>query len=116
MRTRLAALPLCALALLVAPGSAQAFDFLPGDAGFDADVFTEGIEAPATQAGSHPVAMRIRVGFEQDGPFTDGDLRNLDVELPPGLIENPTAVPLCSPATFETPRVTPFEADRKSVV
>ncbi len=96
----------------MAPSTASAaFDFLPGAEGFSATAEAEG-GTPATQAGSHPAALRIKVGFAKAGQFTDGDLRDLSLELPPGLIENPTAVPRCSQADFHTPRSSPFEASR----
>jgi hypothetical protein len=117
VRARFAIL-LVALAGLVVPASAQAaFGFLPGSEGFDAAVSTEG-GAPATEAGSHPVAMTLHAGFQPSpgagDPFTAGDLRELSFELPPGLIENPTAVPTCSQATFQTPRESPWEEDSQS--
>ncbi len=104
-----ALLALCG-AVLVTPATAGAFDFLPGNEGFDVDVRAEGV-LPATEAGSHPVALEIEVGFEAEGggPFSAGDLRDLSVELPPGLIENPTAIEECSQADFHTPRSSPFE-------
>jgi hypothetical protein len=43
-------------------------------------------------------------------PVTDGDLRNFEIGLPPGLFANPLALPRCSQAEFHTPRVSPFEA------
>ena len=109
MRARLV-FALCALAALAAPSHAAAFDFLPGAAGFDADVYAEG-QVAASQAGSHPVALTLDVNFETagGGPLPEGDLRDLSIELPPGLIENPTAVPECSQARFHTPRSSPFE-------
>ncbi len=101
------------LAAAIAPPGAGAFDFQPAAQGFDAAVLTEG-GAPATQAGSHPVALELSVGFEPSAevgaPFTEGDLRDLEFELPPGLIENQRAVPTCSQALFHTPRSSPFEA------
>jgi hypothetical protein len=98
-----------AFALLL-PASAGAFDFLPGSEGFEANVY-EGSETPATKAGSHPVAMSFAVDFALDegGPFTKGDLRNLGIELPPGLIERPTAMPECSSEDFHLPRQSPWE-------
>ncbi|HWX45671.1 MAG TPA: hypothetical protein VNY52_10170, partial [Solirubrobacteraceae bacterium] len=45
----------------------------------------------------------------QPGVFTEGDLRDLRIELPRGLIENPDALPKCSAAQFSAPRVSPFE-------
>ena len=114
MRKRLATLPLFALALFVAPGAAHAFAFLPGSAGFDANIYAEGVNALATEAGSHPVALTLETNFELEGsgPFPEDDLRELSYELPPGLIENPTAVPLCLQVAFHTPRSSPFEASR----
>lgn len=98
-----------AIALFL-PASAGAFDFLPGSEGFDAGVY-EGTAAPATSAGTHPVAMSFAVDFalQEGGPFTQGDLRNLSVELPPGLIERPTAMPTCSREDFHQPRESPWE-------
>lgn len=99
------------VAVLLVPAEARAFDFLPGDEGFDAHVYKEGEEQPATQAGSHPVGLTADFEFETDGggPFSPDDLRNLSLELPPGLIENPTALPTCAGAAFHTPRVSPWE-------
>jgi hypothetical protein len=101
-----------ALVALGGPADADAFGFLPGSEGFDAALTTEG-GAPATQAGSHPVALRLSAGFEPSAgagePFTEGDLRDLSFELPPGVIENPTAAPRCTQAEFNTPRNSPFE-------
>ena len=103
-------------ALLLVPPSAGAFDFLPGREGFDAHVYAEGEEV-ATEAGSHPVALTADFNFQPEGggPFTQGDLRDLSLELPPGLIENPTATTtagICSQADFHTPRSSPFEESR----
>jgi hypothetical protein len=97
-------------AALLAPADAGALVFLPDAEGFDANVYTEG-EHVATQAGSHPVALTFEVNFqtENGGPFTEGDLRDLSFEMPPGLIENPTAVKECSTADFRTPRQSPWE-------
>ncbi len=52
--------------------------------------------APATQAGSHPYAMTTTIMFnhhEEEGqPFPDGgNLKNVEVNLPAGLIVNPAA-------------------------
>jgi hypothetical protein len=104
----------CAIAILAAaalwlPASAQAaFGFAAGPEGFSATVTGEG-GALDTEAGSHPVALTMSVGFNQAGAFADGDLKDLSLALPPGLIENPTAVPVCSQAAFQTPRQNPFE-------
>jgi hypothetical protein len=74
--------------------------------------FTEEDGSVTTQAGSHPFAMSttLRVdtftipeGGSCDSPLCDypeGELRNLTVELPPGLAGNPFATPRCSPGDF----------------
>lgn len=97
-------------AAAIVPATAGAFAFVPGSAGFNANVFAEGGQV-ATKAGSHPVALKAEFNFQAaaSGPFSQDDLRNLSLELPPGLIENPTAVPECSQVDFHTPRSSPFE-------
>jgi hypothetical protein len=114
MRARVAIGLLClSLPLLCGPSSAAAFSFLQGKAGFEAAALTQGGQ-PATQAGSHPVSVELSAGFEASkeagAPFTQGDLKDLSFELPPGLFENPLAVPACTDAQFHTPRQSPFEA------
>jgi hypothetical protein len=105
----LSALALAATALV--PSLAQAdFGFAPGEAGFKATATAGGGGAPATLAGSHPYSLITEVNFNKTGNFSDGDLRDLTYDLPPGLIENPTAVPRCGAAQFETARTSPFEA------
>jgi hypothetical protein len=119
MRRRGAILLLVLAALgLCAPASASAaFGFLPGPAGFEARAVADG-GAPATAAGSHPYLLDFQLGLSlgpespgQPGvPFSDGDLRDLTIELAPGTILNPTAVAQCRATAFNTPRSSPFEA------
>jgi hypothetical protein len=98
----------------------------PAEAGltiteFDTEVIAEGGGA-ATLAGSHPFALITRLAFAEaaepparpGGPYTDGDLRDLRLELPPGLIEDPGALPDCGQAQFEEPRSSPFESPSAS--
>ncbi|HEX4308282.1 MAG TPA: hypothetical protein VHZ54_19765 [Solirubrobacterales bacterium] len=88
---------LCAL-----PPAAGAFAFQPGQAGFSVGVSSAG--EPASLAGSHPHALIYHLAF------TEGALRNLHILMPPGLLENQTAVSQCSPSQFQTHRVSPFES------
>jgi hypothetical protein len=94
-------------AATAAPASA-AFGLLPGGDGFNVEILGEG-GTPDSEAGSHPVSLGLSVGFNLVGGLSDGDLRDLSFELPPGLIENPTAVPVCTQADFHSARVNPLE-------
>ena len=105
-RLTLAALLACVgAALLCAPAQAD-FALKPGAEGFDVAITDEGGAGVKTQAGSHPYELTTTVNF------TQGDLRDIDLEEPPGLIENPSAVSKCSQARFHEARVSPYEASR----
>jgi hypothetical protein len=107
--TAAAACSLVSLGLGVS--GAQAFGFLPGPEGFKAEALSEG-GVPATQAGSHPTALKLGVGFKAGANFSEADVKDLSLQLPPGLIENPSAVGACSQAAFHTPRNSPFEESK----
>jgi hypothetical protein len=110
MRHRAHAFPLllAVLIVLAIPTSASAFGFLNGAAGFSAAAVGEG-GIVETEAGSHPVALNLSFGFKANGGLAEGDLKDLSIELPPGLIEHPAAVPVCTQADFHSPRISPFE-------
>ncbi|MEX0973524.1 MAG: hypothetical protein WDZ46_09755 [Solirubrobacterales bacterium] len=106
------ALAIAALALLAVPASAAAqFGFLPGSEGFAVRAIADGA-GPATQAGSHPYQLELDLGFRQSGGLPDGDLRDLGIELPAGMILNPGAVAKCPASSFNTPRSSPFAPSR----
>lgn len=92
------------------------FGFLPGTEGFGVSALADG-GAAATAAGSHPYQLSFTVGLNQGGEFEgqpgasfpDGDLRDLHIEAPSGLIENPAALPKCNLGQFHTPRSSSFE-------
>jgi len=103
----IAALLLALGSLALSGAAAQAsFGFLAGSEGFDVAVQDEGGVGVKTQAGSHPYAISTSVNV------AEGDLRNLDLEPPGGLIENPSAVSKCSQDRFHEARSSPFEATR----
>jgi hypothetical protein len=70
---------------------------------------------PYTQAGGHPYAMKVSLALNTTSSLTDrnehgesasANLRTVRVELPPGLIGDPTAAPNCEPyklALFRCP-------------
>lgn len=87
-----AAIIAAAAALLAAPAQAS-FDILK----FDGGLFDQG-GSSVTQAGSHPYAMVTDVQFTSlgvvDGQLQpDGQVKTLQVDLPPGLVGNPTGTP-----------------------
>jgi hypothetical protein len=121
VRSRSSFLPWLGLGLaLVAIGlpsrAAAAFGMRPGGEGFSVTAREEG-GAIDHQAGSHPYRLTTTINLnlapespgEPGVPFSDGDLHELRLDLPAGLIENPTAVPRCTLAEFHTPRSSPFE-------
>jgi hypothetical protein len=114
---RMVRLVLPAILLLAAlcPAGAQAFGLRPAAEGFAAVASKEG-GAAATAAGSHPLAVRTEVHFREAPsgpsslPLAEGDVKDLEIDLPPGLVEDPSAVGVCSQAEFQTPRSSPFES------
>jgi hypothetical protein len=72
-----------------------------GFAGFDG-WFTNADGTPDTQAGSHPyeatAVINLNNVFEQEGfpQPAGGDIRKLEVNLPPGLVGDPNATPQCT--------------------
>ncbi len=107
--------------LSAAPAFAQ-FGFLPGKAGFNVTA-TNADGSPDLQAGSHPFALTTTFALngkpdpertEQLQP--DGNLKNVAVELPPGLVGNATAIPQCTQEDFHIfplqgePNYTPFNS------
>jgi hypothetical protein len=97
------AVALLALAgAFMAPTGAQGFAFKAGEAGFAVSAVDEG--AAATLAGSHPHSLTYRLAFNE------GDLRDLHIQMPPGLLENSTVLPLCRGFEFQAQRTSPYEA------
>jgi hypothetical protein len=56
-----------------------------------------------TQAGSHPFSFSVHFALKTDesGTSEGGSLRDIKVELPPGLFGNPHTMPTCSPQEFD---------------
>ena len=118
MRRALA--PLVLLLGLALPAQAGAsFAFLPGSAGFSA-MPEEGGQL-FTAAGAHPYALKAHLALTSSESamqpglfFPDGDLRELSLAFPPGLLANPNVVPQCRIADFRTPRDSPSSTSGES--
>ncbi len=70
---------------------------------------TEAGGAPATQAGAHPdLTTTFVFGTKESavGPAPDGSVHEIKVDLPPGLVGNPMAVPRCPREEFSANRGT----------
>jgi len=98
-RLLLTLLSLTALAAIFTPSALAAFEFEEVDLGFsDAD------GTPSMQAGSHPFAMNNVLsikGVVKEGSETpSGEVKNLQIDLPPGFAGNPSATPRCSNSDF----------------
>ncbi len=97
----------------------KGFGFLAGTEGFAAAVHRDG-GGPETRSGAHPYQLDFEIGLNQGGefedqpgvPFADGDIRELAIEMPPGLIVNPSVLDKCTLAQFNTPRQSSFEESR----
>ena len=87
-----------ALCLALAAPSAQA-DF--GIKDFSVKAVNED-GTPATLAGSHPYEYTLSFEMNQDAEKSpEGTLRRLIVDLPPGFVGNPQALPRCTRAQFD---------------
>jgi len=109
-----AVLVLALLGTLASTASAS-FGFKPGKEGFSVAVKAEDGK-PSSAAGTHPAEWSMHLGFNQSGGFPDGDLRDLRIETPQGVLLNPTfqgsvasELVKCSLVDFQTPRVSPYE-------
>jgi hypothetical protein len=84
----------------VAPARAAEFGFVPGSTTVTARNADGTID---TQAGSHPASfiVHFKLKTDESGHTEGGRMRNVVVDLPPGFMGNPRAVPACSHELFE---------------
>jgi hypothetical protein len=98
-----------ALALAATMAATLALAAAPALAAFGLESFDGVVDDPAgetfTQAGGHPGSAGTTFLFNRtldaEGKVApDGQVKNIEVELPPGLLGDPTAVPQCSRRQF----------------
>jgi len=96
-----------AAALIAAPSACADFGIVPGTFfSGTCDTPANGVscapsDTPDTQAGSHPYAMTTSFALNQTTNFagervSDGSVRDIHVQLPPGLIGNPNVAARCT--------------------
>jgi hypothetical protein len=78
---------------------------------------------PYTQAGGHPYEMRVSLAFATTAPVGDfnpksasANLKTVQVQLPSGLIGNPTATPACKPYEMTSFECSPASQVGRSIV
>ena len=87
--------------LLWMPAAAQAdFGFIPGSTAVSAKNADGTID---TRAGAHPYSFTVHFALKTiAGGYTEGgEMRDVLVDLPPGLFGNPRALPSCPQQSFE---------------
>ncbi len=98
MRTaaRLGASVLAAALLAIAPASAAELEVVPGSLSVHA---LDAAGAPERRAGAHP--DRLRIMFAVNSEEVDTALRELTIDLPPGLVGDPGAAEECPRPIFD---------------
>ncbi len=102
-RIRMSALAACLLAAVCLGHTATAHAAF-GVTSFDGSVVQQNGD-PATQAGSHPYSATTDIEFnttvdQNNATVPDGTFKDIQVDLPPGLVGDPSATPKCPIATF----------------
>jgi hypothetical protein len=87
------------------------FSSVPASLGFEnfESWFTNANGTADTQAGSHPYELSVAMGFttigergtEYSEDAADGEPRDLVVNLPPGIVGDPSAIPQCTRREFD---------------
>jgi hypothetical protein len=101
--TRMSAIVIAALVAVVSVSGSASAAF--GVEAFDGQVTADAGGTPFTQAGGHPYAVSTEIRFNTHTeslspfgiptPWPDEPVKDLLVDVPPGLVGNPTAVATC---------------------
>lgn len=105
-----AAAAVAAAAAFVSAPSVRAaeFGFKPGPEGLSF-ALEEADGSPALRAGRHPYQLRADLNFNEEAGTPAQDLKDLRLQLPSGLIGNPSVLTRCTAAELATPRSSPYE-------
>jgi hypothetical protein len=89
--------------------SPVSFGTAPAKSGYQrVDSWFSGVNGTLdTQAGSHPYSLTVSLVLENDGLAPIAEPRNITVNLPRGLIGNPTAIPRCTSAQLNSQKCPP---------
>jgi hypothetical protein len=100
-KARITALFVPLLAILAFAATPAIAELGPGQFGLTKFKFSarNADGTPDLQAGSHPYALTTTFSLNEAGPTT-GDLKDLQLELPPGIVGNPDATPKCTYQEF----------------
>jgi hypothetical protein len=91
---------ICAVVAAIAPCCAYAnFGFAPGSASFQV---LDALGQPDSLAGAHPDHVDIQFAFNTVGEAADGNVKDIVIELPPGLTGDAGAVPQCPRQVFDS--------------
>jgi hypothetical protein len=93
---------LVAAALLLAAATPAHAAFGVDQGNFTAGVFASDGTTPVTHAGAHPYEGVTEFTFNKAPPFNtpDGNVKNIRVDLPPGLISNPQSTVQCKDSEY----------------
>jgi hypothetical protein len=95
------------LALQIAPAAQADFAFAPGSVTVGAE---NADGTPDTLASSHPYdfTVHLKLKTDENGLTEGGEMRDLRIQFPPGLVGSPLVVPRCTRQSFEgEPRCPP---------
>jgi hypothetical protein len=112
--------PRSAFAVAAVLLSAATITTTPARAAFGVSSFTATVQDAqgkvVTQAGAHPYAGITSFSFNTTLLGPDGHIKDVRVDLPPGLISNPQATPRCTDAQFPNcPRETQVGTEQLTV-
>ncbi|HET9198710.1 MAG TPA: hypothetical protein VFN92_10715 [Solirubrobacterales bacterium] len=103
-------LALALLGAFASPASAE-FGFAPSG---NSVRMLDAQDQPEERAGAHPDEVQIDFAFNSEEGVAEGTVRDLVVELPPGLLGSPRATPTCPRQQYDEPAIFGGECTQES--